>query len=119
MEESLDALPSADGAAEFVGNYRQAVQACEEVTVVLPGAGKASLDVREISFSDLGDDSFAARFGATEGELEGFELIQVGVQSDDVVIGMTFVGIDPSDAEALTRDALTKVEQELDTTGTT
>jgi len=80
-------------------------------------SGTSTLQVREISFASAGDSSFAARFSATKGALEGFELIQAGAQSGDVLVGMTFVGLDPAEAEQATQDAVAKVEDKLGTSG--
>lgn len=101
-----------------MSDYRKAVKDCRTVTVSIPGVGKSALNVREISFAKMGDSSFAARFRAEEGPLAGFELIQVGVQSRDIVVGMGFVATDPADAEAATDDAVAKVQDTLGKGGT-
>jgi len=117
VDENLDALATKQAAGAFVNGYRQAVKACRSVTVRLPGFGSSSMDVREVSFAKLGDDTFSARFRATGGELEGLEFIQVGVQSGDVVIGMNFLGLEGPDAEIATEDAVNKIETKLGTSG--
>lgn len=117
VDESLDALGTAKTAGDFVGSYRSAVRKCRTISLRIDGAGTSPLEVREISFADVGDTSFAARFRASRGDLAGFELIQAGVQSADVLIGMTFVDLDPTVAEAATQDAVKKVEDKLGTSG--
>lgn len=77
VDETLDALRSVSSAAGFVDRYRKAVKDCDAVTYSVPGVGTSTLHARAISFDDMGDDSFAGRSGA----LDGFEVIQVGVQS--------------------------------------
>ncbi len=113
IDENLDALGTAPKAAAVINDYRKAVKDCREVTLSLPGAGTSALNVREISFAKIGDNSFAARFQAEQGPLAGFELIQVGIQSKDIVVGMGFVFTDPADAEAATDDAVAKVQDIL------
>lgn len=113
IDENLDALGTAPKAAAVINDYREAVKDCREVTITLPGAGTSALNVREISFAKIGDNSFAARFQAEQGPLAGFELIQVGTQSKDIVVGMGFVFTDPADAEAATDAAVAKVEDIL------
>lgn len=115
IDENLDVMGTKGAAGAVIDSYRKAVKACPSVTVRLSGAGASKVDVREISFGTIGDKTFGARFRATGGELEGLEILQVGVQSGDVVVGMTFVGLDGPDAEAATADAVDKVEQELGT----
>lgn len=114
--ESLDAFGSAAAAEDIVRTFRAGVKDCNEVTDVTPGEGKSAFDVRRISFPKLGDDSVAARFRGRTGPLEGFEFTQVVVQSDDVILGMTLIGLDPPDVEAATRSALEKAEDKLGTT---
>ena len=67
----------------------------------------------QISFAKLGDATFSARLRATGGSLDGFEVVQTGVQSGDVVVGMTVVGLDGSDTEDATIEAVQKVERDL------
>jgi len=117
VEETLAALGSTTTAQAFVTGFRSAVQTCRTVSLTVDGLGTSPLSVREISFADLGDASFAVRFRASKGALAGFELIQVGVQSADVVVGTTFVGLDPADAAVATQDAVDKVKKKLGTSG--
>lgn len=117
IDESLDALGTEQAARAFVGKYRSAVKACRTVRVSFPGVGSSSFAVREISFGRIGDDTFAARFRAKGGPLEGLELIQAGVQSGDIVVGTSLVGLDGPDAEAATEDAVKKAVKKLGTSG--
>ncbi len=117
IDENLDAMGTKGAARAVIDNYRKAVKACRSVTVRISGAGASRLDVREVSFGTIGNDTFGARFRATGGDLEGLEILQVGVQSGDVIVGMSFVGMDGPDAEAATEDAVTKVEHKLGTSG--
>lgn len=117
IDETLDAMGSNRAARAFVETYRTSVRACRSIRVTVPGIGSSDVDVREISFARIGDDTFAARFRARSGALEGLELIQAGVQSGDVVVGVTTVGFDGSDAEAATDDAVSKAGRKLGTSG--
>lgn len=118
VREDLDAMGSATAAGTVVGDYRKAVKACDRVRLSLPGIGSSSVDVASISFADVGDESFAARFTADGGALEGFELIQVASHTGSVVVAITAIGLLPEDAEAATQDAVEKVEDRLDKGGT-
>jgi hypothetical protein len=106
LEEPIDAMGDAAGARAFVTGYRSAVKKCRTVSLTISGAGTSTLAVSEISFADIGDTSFAARFRATSGPLEGFELIQAASQTADLVVRMTAIDLDPADAEAATQDAV-------------
>lgn len=117
VDETLDAMGTGSAARAFVENYRAAVNDCRSVRVSVPGVGSSDVAVRKISFAKIGDDTFAARFRAKGGPLEGLEIIQAGVQSGDVVVGVTAIGLDGPDAEAATQDAATKASQKLGTSG--
>lgn len=71
--------------------------------------------MRKISFDKLGDDTVAVRFSANGGRLDGFETIQVGVASGDVVVGMSTIGLDGPDTEAAADDAVNKADKKLGT----
>ena len=117
LQESIDAMGDATVARTFVAGYRTAVKKCRTVSLTISGAGTSTLAVREISFADIGDTSFAARFRATSGPLEGFELIQVASQSADLVVSMTAIDLDPTDAEVATQEAVAKAQTKLGATG--
>jgi hypothetical protein len=118
LDETLDAAKSSSVAGGSIDDYRRAVKRCDAVTYSVPGVGTSTVHVGAISFADLGDDSFAARFSATSGALDGFEVIEVGVQTEDVVLDLSFYFTDPGDAEDATSAALGKVEDELGTSST-
>lgn len=119
VQEDLDAMASATAAETVVDDYRKAVKACDRVRLSLPGIGSSSVDVASISFADVGDKSFAARFTADGGALEGFELIQVASHTGSVVVAIAAIGLFPEDAEAAAQDAVEKVEDRLGKEGTT
>lgn len=118
VQEDLDAMASATAAETVVDDYRKAVKACDRVRLSLPGIGTSSVDVASISFADVGDKSFAARFTADGGALEGFELIQVASHTGSVVVAIAAIGLFPEDAEAAAQDAVEKVEDRLGKEGT-
>lgn len=111
-------MGSAEAAASAVDTHRKAVKDCHAVTLSILGVGKSVVDVPEISFADMGQKSFAGRFSGSEGALEGLELMQVAVQSGDVVVSMTYEGLDPSDAQTVTKDTVNNVQDKLGTTDT-
>lgn len=113
VDENLDAMTSTAAAADFVDSYREAVRDCDAISFAIAGAGESILDARKISWADLGDDTFALRLRAASGALRGLELLHVVVQADDVVVGMTFLGMRQGDAEAAAADAVAKVRDKL------
>jgi hypothetical protein len=115
IQESLDAFGRASAANAYVDRFRTAVGNCASVTYSIPGSGTSTLHARRISFTAAGDDSFAARFSATSGALDGFDVIQVGVAAQDVVVGLAFFEMDPADAQDATDGALDKVTHLLST----
>jgi hypothetical protein len=117
LQESIDAMGDAAAARTFVTGYRTAVKKCRTLSLTIGGAGTSTLAVREISFADIGDTSFAASFRATSGPLEGFELIQAASQTADLVVSMSAIDLDPLDAEAATQDAVDKAQTKLGTSG--
>lgn len=117
VDESLDAMGSSKAAQAFVEDYRQAVKTCSTVRVTIPGAGSSNVAVREVSFGKFGGDTFAARFRAEGGPLDGLEIIQAAVQTGDIVVGVTAVGLEGPDAEAATEDAVAKASETLETAG--
>lgn len=66
----------------------------------------------------MGDDRFAARFSATSGALDGFEVIQVDLATEDVVLDLSFFRTDPQDAQDATSAALEKAQHVLGTSST-
>lgn len=108
IDEGFDAVKNADAASSYVAAYRKAVASCASVTYSIPQVGSSTLHARQISFAAIGDKSFAARFSATSGALDGFDVIQVEVGSRDVVIGLSFYSMDPGDAQGATTDAVGK-----------
>ncbi len=118
IDQSLDSFSSRAAAASFIAGYRRAVQACSEVQLQVFGVGRSTVSVRPVSFGTVGDSLFAARLTAPPGPLQGLEVLQVGAQSGDVVVGMSFMSTDPSDAQSATEDAVSKVDKVLGTGGT-
>lgn len=117
--EDLDALASSTAAQNFVAGYRRSVKSCQAVRYRVPGVGSSTLDVRPISFTEIGDASFVARFRASRGPLAGLEITQVGAHLGAVVMGMSFIGLDPSDAEEASQVAADKVQSILGSSATT
>lgn len=117
--EDLNALASTTAAQSFVDGYRHSVKQCHTITYRIHGVGSSTLSVRPISFAAIGDGSFVARFRAGRGPLSGLEIIQVGAHLGRVVIGMSFVGLDPSDAEAASQGAADKVKSKMGSSAST
>lgn len=117
IDETLDGMGTAQAARAFIQKYRASAKACSSVRASVPGVGSSNVAVREVSFSRMGGETFAARFRAEGGPLDGLEFIQVGVQVSDVIVGVTAVGLDGPDVEAATEDAAGKARKKLGATG--
>lgn len=115
VDETLDSVGTKQAASHFIDGFSSAVKSCRTLKVTVPGAGSSSVEVRQISIGKIGDATFSARLRAAVGALSGFELIQTGVQTGDVIVGMTSVGLDGPDAETATTEAVDKVEKTLGT----
>lgn len=72
VDESLDAMGTAQKARAFVTDFRTSVKKCRTVSLTISGVGRSPIQIREISFADVGDTSFAARFSATRAHSRGW-----------------------------------------------
>lgn len=111
--QDLDAFATPTAAAAFVGQYRSAVKGCRSLSYTIPGTGSSTIEAREISFAKIGDDSFAARFDAYSGALDGFEISQAAASLGPVVLTMFGDGLAPDDLEAATQAAADKAHRHL------
>lgn len=112
VRESAAALGSEQAATGAVEALASAVRACDAVTLNLPG-DRSELRAQEVPSQRLGDRSFTARFTASTGAYRGFDLRQVRVAVDDVVISLTFLQGHQADVTAATRDAVAKARTVL------
>jgi hypothetical protein len=115
IDESIESFRSKAAASGVVSTFRAAVKACRALTLRIPDAGSATVNVAEVSAPDVGDSSFAVRYSATKGPLAGFEVTFVTVAVGDVLVALTFVAAVADDIEGATEAAVTKVKEQLGT----
>ena len=113
IDESLDAMGSAAAVAALQKTFRAAVASCSRLTLSIPGEGRSTVSVRQISAPKQGTGPFAVRFTATGGPLDGLEVSLVTTGIDDVVLGMTFVAAVPEDVDGATGVAVDKAKSVL------
>lgn len=113
VDESLDAMGSAQAVTALLTSFKSAIAACRTMTVTVPGEGSSPIQVREVSAPAEGKNPVAVRFTATGGALEGFELIMVTTGVDDVVMALTFVAALPEDVDGAAEAAVDKATKSL------
>jgi hypothetical protein len=113
VDESIDALGSAEAVAALQASLKSAVAACRQLTITIPGQGSSAMKVAEVSAPKFGDHPFAARFTATGGPLAGLEITQVTAGVKDVVVSITFVAAIPEDVDGGTQAAVGKAKDVL------
>lgn len=112
--EQLYAMDSPQAAAQVVDRYRREAAWCTKITLSVAGVGTSTFSVRPISLVEVGDGSFAT--GVSAASTDSFadqDIIQVVTHSGAVVIVVTFMGANPSDAETVTQAAVDKVHHKL------
>jgi hypothetical protein len=119
IDEGLDAMGSEAAVARLQSSMRAAVAACSKVTLSIPGQGRSTVAVRQVSAPKSGTGPFAVRLTATSGPLEGLEVSMVTTGLDDVVLSMTFVAAVPDDVAGATKDAVDKATSVLGTSSGT
>jgi len=110
VDESIDALGSADAVQALQASFKSAVAACHKLTITIPGQGSSTMNVAEVSAPKFGDHAFAARMTATGRPLEGLEITQVTAGVKDVVVSLTFLAALPEDIDSGTESAVGKAE---------
>jgi hypothetical protein len=113
VEESIDALVSADAVKALQAAFKSAVASCREVIVTIPGLGKSTMKVVEVSAPKFGEHTFALRLTATGGSMNGMEITQVTAGVKDTVVSMVFVAAGPQDVDAGTEAAVNKAKEIL------
>jgi hypothetical protein len=113
IDESIDALDSADAVAALQASFKSAVKDCRQLVITMPGQGSATVKVAEVSAPKFGDHPFAARMTATGGPLDGLEITQVTAGVKDTVVSITFVAAVPEDVDGGTEAAVTKAQDVL------
>lgn len=119
IDEGLDAMGSPAAVARLQSSMRAAVAACSKVTLSIPGQGRSTVTVQQVSAPKAGTGPFAVRLTATSGPLEGLEVSMVTTGLDDVVLSMTFVAAVADDVDGATSDAVEKATSVLGTSSGT
>jgi hypothetical protein len=113
VDESIDALGSADAVVALQASFKSAVMACPRLVVTIPGQGSSTMKVAEVSAPKFGDHPFAARVTAIGGPLAGLEMTQVISGVRDVVVSISFVSAVPDDVDGGAEAAVGKAEDVL------
>ena len=113
VDESIDALDSAEAVGALQASFKSAVAACPKLVITIPGQGSSTMKVAEVSAPKFGEHPFAARLTATGGSLEGLEITQVTAGVKDVVVSVTFVAAVPEDVDGGAEAAVGKAEDVL------
>lgn len=113
VEESIDALASADAVKTLQASFKSAVTACSQLSITLPGQGKSTMKVAEVSAPKFGEHTFAVRMTAAGGPLDGLEITQVTAGVKDTVVSMVFIMADPEDVDGGTEAAVGKATEIL------
>ena len=114
VEESIDAMGSAESVKALLASVKSAVAACGRLTVTIPGQGTSTMKVAEVSAPQFGDHPVAARMTAAGGPLDGLEITQVTTGVKDTVVAITFIMASPDEVDGATQDAVEKAEAVLD-----
>jgi GTPase len=107
-------MGTAQAVAILQNNFRNAIRACKTLTLSVPGAGKSTVDVREVSAPQAGTNPVAARFTVTTGPNAGAEINMVTTGVGDVVAALTVVGT-ADDVDGATQAAVDKATSTLKT----
>ena len=113
IDESIDALASADAVEALQASFKTAVAACRQLIITIPGQGSSTMKVAEVSAPKFGDHTLAARLTAAGGPLDGLEITQVIAGVQDAVLSMTFVAAFPEDVDGGTEAAVGKAADVL------
>jgi len=113
IDESIDALASADAVEALQASLKSAVAACRQLIITIPGQGSSTMKVTEVSAPKFGDHTLASRLTAMGGPLGGLEITQVMAGVKDVIVSITFVAAVPDDVDGGTEAAVGKAEDVL------
>jgi len=112
--EQLYAMDSPQAAAQVAHRHRRAARRCTKITLSVAGAGTSTYPVRPISLVEVGDASYAIEASAAAaGSFADQDIVHVVAHCGAVVIALTLMGADLSDAETVTRAAVDKVRHRL------
>lgn len=110
IDESIDALGSADAVQALQSSLRSAVAACRQLTVTVPGQSAFTMKIVEVPAPKFGDHTFATRMTVAGGLMNGLEITQVTAGVKDVALSITFVAPTPQDVDGGTMAAVSKAE---------
>ena len=113
IEESIDALPSAEAVQVFQASMKSAAASCRTLTLRITGQGSSPMAVREISAPQAGEHPLAIHLTATAGPMEGLEVFLVSTGLNNVVVSMSFLGAAGNDVKGATEAAVDKARTVL------
>jgi hypothetical protein len=115
VEQWLEAMGEPSAVAGVQKQIETSVEECGEVTVSLPGAGAAEMELTSVEPPAIGSHPIAYRMSAKGGALGGFEITFVHTGVGDTLLTMDFVAIEPAAIEGLLSSAHAKATRTLKT----
>jgi hypothetical protein len=113
IDESIDAMGSADAARPLQASIKSAVATCRELIITIPGQGSSTMKVVEVSAPKFGDSPVATRMTASDGPLAGLEITQVVTGVNDVIVSLNFLAAAADDVDGATQAAIGKAQAVL------
>ena len=113
VDESIDAMGSADAVQALQASLKSAVSACRRLIIKVPGQGSSTMNVALVSAPKFGDHTVAARMTAAGGPLAGLEMTLVAAGVNDVVVSINFVSALAEDVDGATEAAVSKAQEVL------
>ncbi|ADB31050.1 hypothetical protein Kfla_1956 [Kribbella flavida DSM 17836] len=118
IDEGLDAMGSAAAVQALQKSFRSAITSCRGVTLSIPGQGRSTMMVREVSAPPVGTTPVAVRMTATSGALEGLEVVLFSTGLDGVVLSLSVLAGAPDDLDGAADAGVTKARKILGGTKT-
>jgi hypothetical protein len=115
VEQWLEAMGAASKVTAVQKQLETSVEECGEVTVSLPGAGAAEMELTSVEPPAIGSNPIAYRMSAKDGALGGFEITFVHTGVGDTLLTMDFVAIEPAAIKGLLSSAHAKATKTLKT----
>lgn len=113
IDFGVDALGDAKKVLALQASYRAAVRSCKKITMKFDGQSSSSMDVREVSAPQFGDDPFAFRLTSISGPQEGLEVVFATAGVNDVIVSVSIVAGQVGELDGATEAAVGKAKEVL------
>lgn len=110
IDESIDAMGSAEAVEAMQASLKSAVAACSHLRVTVPGQSAFTMKIAEVPAPRFGDRTLAVKMTVAGGLMDGLEITQVTTGVKDVVLSITFVAPTPLDVDGGTMAAVSKAQ---------